>query len=80
LASDYCFSIELKKAMERHEKGDVKVIPIILRPVHWEYTPFRKLQALPTDAKPITCWHSLDEAFLDIVNGILRTISDMRKT
>lgn len=31
--SDYCYGVEMKRAMERHEQGDAHVIPIILRPV-----------------------------------------------
>src|SRR5713101_4023783 len=33
--SDYCYSIEMKRALERHEQGTAKVIPIILSYVHW---------------------------------------------
>src|SRR2546422_2161780 len=51
MASDYCYSKEMKRALERHEDGDARVIPIILRPVHWQLAPFGKLQALPKDAK-----------------------------
>src|SRR2546423_15619257 len=36
IASDYCYSVEMQQAMERHEKGEARVIPIILRPVYWE--------------------------------------------
>jgi hypothetical protein len=32
--SDYCYSIEMKRAIERHECGEACVIPIILRPVY----------------------------------------------
>src|SRR5256885_8033604 len=38
--SDYCYSIEMKQAMERHEHGECRVIPIILRPVYWQKAPF----------------------------------------
>src|SRR5947209_5500460 len=34
--SDYCYSTEMKRALERHKRGEVRVIPIILRPVHWQ--------------------------------------------
>src|SRR5205823_1825905 len=69
--SDYCFSIEMMRAMERHERGEAQVIPIILRPVYWQGAPFGKLQALPTDAKHVTgpSWHNLDEAFFDVAEG-----------
>src|SRR4051794_29872254 len=52
LASDYCFDIEMTRAMERHERGEARVIPVILRPVDgWQAAPFGKLQAAPTDGK-----------------------------
>ena len=61
MASKYCYGIEVKRAIERHEQGDALVIPIILRPVHWQGAPFGKLQALPTDAIPVTSSKSLSE-------------------
>src|SRR5947209_333656 len=36
IASEYCYSIEMQRAMERHKSGEAHVIPIILRPVDWE--------------------------------------------
>ncbi|GAC1399380.1 MAG: hypothetical protein NVSMB49_09510 [Ktedonobacteraceae bacterium] len=47
--SDYCYVIEMERAMERHERGEVRVIPIILRHVYWQKAPVGKLQVLPTD-------------------------------
>lgn len=70
MASDYCYSIEMQRALERHERGEARVIPIILRPVHWQESPFGKLQALPTDVKPVTRWLDRDDAFYDITQGI----------
>src|SRR5258708_31258554 len=34
--SDYCYSIEMKRALERHRQGKARVIPVILRPAFWE--------------------------------------------
>src|SRR5262249_54148473 len=56
LASDYCYEIEMKRAMERHAQGTARVIPIILRMCDWHDAPFGKLQALPKDGKPIKAW------------------------
>ena len=50
LASDYCYSMELQVAMERYERGETRVIPIVLRPCAWEEAPFGSIQALPTKA------------------------------
>ena len=70
LASDYCYDVELQRAMARHEAGEARVIPIILRAVDWQRAPFGKLQALPQDGRPITSWPNQDEAFLDVARGI----------
>ncbi len=74
--SEYCYSIEMKRAMERHQQGEALVIPIILRPVHWQGAPFGKLQALPKDAIPITSekWHHPDDAFYSVVEGIMEVL------
>ena len=77
LASDYCYDVEVQRAMERHEAGDARVIPVIIRPVDWQDAPFGKLQALPKDAKPITKWADRDEALLDVAKGIKRTLQEI---
>ena len=70
LASDYCYGLEMKRAMERHEAGAVRVVPILLKPVDWVGAPFAKLQAFPKDAKPVTKWSNRDEAFVNITKAI----------
>ena len=32
--SDYCYGVEMQKALEMHEKGKAHVLPILLRPVY----------------------------------------------
>ena len=79
LASPYCSGIEMKRAMERHEANEARVIPVILRPVHWKDVPFAKLQMLPTDGKPIASshWHNQDEAFTNVAEGIRKVIDEL---
>jgi TIR domain len=60
LASDYCYGVEMKRALERHQAEEAHVVPILLRPVDWKGAPFAHLQSLPTDAKPITTWSNQD--------------------
>lgn len=78
LASDYCMSVEMDRAMARHSSGEAIVIPIILRAVDWQSAPFGALQALPTHAKAITSWSNQDEAFADVARGIRRTVEAMK--
>ncbi len=78
--SDYCWDVELKRAMERHEAGEARVIPIILRPADWHDAPFGKLQALPREAKPITTWSNRDEAYLNVARGLRAVVDDVKPT
>jgi tetratricopeptide (TPR) repeat protein len=77
LASRYCYSIEMMRALERHLAGEARVIPIILRPVDWEGAPFSKLEMLPTDAHPVTSWSNRDAALLNVAKGIRKAIEDL---
>jgi hypothetical protein len=68
--SEYCYDIELERALERHADGDAVVIPVILRTCMWHTTPFAKLQALPRDAKAVASWPDIDEALANVAEGI----------
>jgi hypothetical protein len=79
IASEYCFDREMRRAMERHVEGTVRVIPIIMKPCDWQGTDFSKLQVLPKDAKPVTAWDNQDEALLDVVKGIRHAVETLAK-
>lgn len=78
LASKFCYGIEMTQAIARHDAGQARVIPIILRPVDLNDSPFAKLQSLPTERKPVSQWRSHDEAFANVVRGIRRAIEDLQ--
>lgn len=77
IASDFCYQVELEQALDRHGRDEARVIPILLRPVYWKGTSFARLQALPSDAVPVTDWRSRDAAYLDIAQGIRRAIAEL---
>jgi hypothetical protein len=73
--STYIHEKELKYALERHEKGEAGVIPVIVRPCDFDTDPIvSSLQILPKDAKPVTEWPNKDTAWLDVVRGIRREV------
>lgn len=77
ISSPYCETVEMKKAMARHDMGEARVIPIILRNCLWRMMSFGKLQALPTNGVPVTnqgTWRTRDDAFFDITEGILQVV------
>jgi hypothetical protein len=70
LNSKYCYDVEMQRAMERHERGECRVIAVILRPCEWQRTPFAKLIVTPTDGRPVSKWPDHDDAFQDVVKQI----------
>ena len=77
LASDYCYDVEMTRAMQRHAEGKARVVPIILRECDWQASPFAKLQALPKDAKPITAWPNRAQAFTDVSKGLRKLVESL---
>jgi hypothetical protein len=82
LASNYCYDVEMQRAIARHDAGTARVIPILLKPVDWQDTPFSKLQTLPISyqagAKPITQWDDQDAAFVEVVKGIRGAVESLQ--
>jgi uncharacterized protein YjbI with pentapeptide repeats len=69
LASHDCYDIQMSMAIERHERGEASVIPILLRPCAWQSTPLKELQPLPKDGKPISK-HNKDDVFFEVSEEI----------
>ncbi len=62
LSSHDCYDIQMSLAIERYERGEARVIPILLRLCGWQSTPLKDLQPLPKDGKPISK-HNKDEVY-----------------
>lgn len=77
IASDYCYEKEMARALERHEKGEARVIPIIVRDVNWSHAPFTKLQFLPKDGLAVTKWPDKDSAWRNVSEGIEKVAEEM---
>lgn len=77
ISSDFCYDVEMVRAVERDKADEARVIPIILRPCDWAGTPFSEIQALPDEAKPVVTWPTHDEAFLNVVKGIRKAIKNL---
>lgn len=70
IASDYCWGTEVHRALERRERGEAIVVPIIVRPTDWHSAPFGGLQALPPGGRPVTTWANRDEAWAEVTAEI----------
>lgn len=74
LASDYFYGKEVKVSLERHQKGEVVVVPVILRHCDWENTPLGVLEALPEKGRPVVEWPTRDQAWQDVVTRLRRVV------
>lgn len=75
--SSYCYSREMTRAMERHNAGQARVIPVILRHCDWTRAPFGKLLAAPRDGRPVMSWPDRDEALADVARQVRQAAEAM---
>lgn len=70
--SDYCYGRELTRALERERNGQTRVLPVILRACRWTALPFGKLNAAPTDGRPVAEWADRDTAMDNVAEAVER--------
>lgn len=70
IASDYCYSKELKMAIKRHREGKCIVVPIICKSYVPGTYPFSSLKFVPTDGRPINSFRPQDTGFINACTGI----------
>lgn len=80
--SEYIRQEEFSRALEKLERGEALVVPIIVRDCDWAaYEVIEKLQVLPHGGKAITdlrYWPNADTAWAEIVREIRRLIAALR--
>lgn len=77
LASDYFYGKEVKVSLERHQKGEAVVVPVILRHCDWENTPLGGLEAIPEKGRPVVEWATRDQAWQDTVSRLRRVVENL---
>jgi hypothetical protein len=70
VSSEYAYGKELSRALELHERGQLRVVPVIARNCRWQNLPIGRLQALPESGRPITSWTDRDDAYVSVALGI----------
>jgi hypothetical protein len=78
LNSNYCYDVEMKKALEQYHDRGACVLAILLSPTRWETTPLRQLPVLPVGGKPITEWQNQDKALFDITEHIRKIVIELQ--
>jgi len=65
---------EARCAIEQAKSRGVRVIPILVRPCHWEESRFGEMQTLPRDRRAVTTWPEQEEAWSVIAREITKTL------
>ncbi|MFM9948606.1 MAG: SUMF1/EgtB/PvdO family nonheme iron enzyme [Saprospiraceae bacterium] len=79
LASDYFYEQEVKDALKRHEAGTARVVPVVLSACLWQETPLADLQGLPKGMKPINSWPNREDAWNEVLMGVIGMVREMEK-
>jgi outer membrane protein OmpA-like peptidoglycan-associated protein len=79
IASDYFYDKEMRDALDRHQAGQARVVPLVLRPCAWQATPLGQLQALPQDGKAVSTWPDRDDAYSNAVHSLLAMFASLRE-
>lgn len=54
LASGFCMQEEMPRLLERRSKGELEILPVLVRPCNWsDYPWLAELQMLPRDGKAV---------------------------
>lgn len=75
--SEYCTSVEMTRALERHVDKQAVVIPVLVRDCYWNAMPFKNIQGLPTGMVAISNWPNEDAAYLDVVVKIRERLEEL---
>lgn len=70
LACDRVWEDEMARALERHDAGEARVVPVFVRPCELQGAPFARLQGLPRDGVPVTRHPDADQAWMEVAEGI----------
>lgn len=79
IASNFCYEIEMKRAMERHDKGEARVVPVIIRDCLWPAADFAMLQCVPKDGKAVNTWENKDTAWRNVAEKIQEVAKSLRE-
>lgn len=66
IASEYFYSEQLQASLGRYQAGEAYLVPIIVRPCHWQALPVGQLQILPRNGNSVSSWPNQDEAWAEV--------------
>ena len=71
-----------QSVMDRHNRGQTVMIPVLIRNCMWKRTPFARLNVLPRNYQPLNnrqFWNSQDDAIMAVVEDIDRSLNELAR-
>src|ERR1022692_4866120 len=78
IASEYIASVEIVRALERHERGEARVVPVVIKPCDWPSTKLAKLQVVPSSGKPLSKYADPEDFWLDVRHDLKKVVLELR--
>jgi len=79
IRSEYCYSKEMKRAVERDAAGQCAIVPVVVRACAFEKLDLGKIQAIVPNGKPIKQHKDRDAAWLKVTNELDRVMASLKK-
>jgi subtilisin family serine protease len=77
--SNFCYTREMTNALERHDQGKTRVVPIRVRPANANGTPLERIQALPPEGKPITSFPDPHDGWTQVTEKLYGLVLSLRE-
>ena len=71
LASRFCMEVEMPMVFERAARGEVALVPVVVRACEWQHTMFGKVQGVPMDEMPLVARGSRTAAWRIVIHRVL---------
>lgn len=73
LASEYAQTVEVPRALARHDAGECIIIPIQLTPCNWKvHEKIKELQIIPRRGKAVSQYNDGEEAWAKVIGEIVK--------
>jgi hypothetical protein len=70
---------EVRRALDRSNKREARLIPVILQDCEWKQSPLKELLALPSNGRPLDQWKDRAQGIADIVRGVIAATQECRR-
>jgi len=66
-----------QSVIDRYNRGETKMISILVRNCLWKDSPLAKFQLLPTNQQPLQSWPNRDDAVVAVVTDLYESIKEI---